>query len=318
MIDGEYATAYRDLSAALDDAVGEAFRAAVGEVVGITGFEPDLLPLVLAGDDVTFVAEAGIAATLTRAFLTGLIRKVAADVRAAGVLRARPGGDPRIGIAGAIVVTTPHFPFSAAYRLCEELVSDVAKQAKNSVADTDGHPVPCLSLALHLQLDSSATGVDQLRAAAAADEGGRQLTAMPYVDTVELPGVARALSERSAQWLRNRDLDGLERLAAALSEKDDDNRRVRPSAQLHELRARLRPDPAAADEYLNRLLAGGAVWELLGVPAEHRTAEDEPWARGRVLAHLLAAGASARERGTEQGSEQGTKRGTERGADHGA
>ncbi len=260
--DAGYATAYRDLSAALDAAVGGAFRAAVGEVVGLTGFEPDVLPLILAGDDITFVAEAGIAATLTRSFLSELVRRVAADSRAAWVLRARPGGDPRLGIAGAMVVTTPHFPFSAAYRLCEELVTDVAKQAKDRMCDTDDHPVPCLSLALHLQLDSSATGVDQLRTA--ADASGRMLTAMPYVDLVEVPGVGRELSDSSAQWLHRRDLAGLQQLAAALTETGDDHRRVRPSAQLHELRARLRPDPAAADEYLRRLLATDATtWQPL-------------------------------------------------------
>ena len=260
--DAGYAAAYRDLSAALDEAVGEAFRAAVGEVVGLTGSEPDVLPLVLAGDDITFVAEAGVAATLTHTFLSELVRRVAADSRAAGMLRTRPGGDPRLGIAGAMVVTTPHFPFSAGYRLCEELVTDVAKRAKDRMHDVDGHPVPCLSLALHLQLDSSATGVDQLRAA--ADAGGRILTAMPYVDLVEVPGVHRELAESSAHWLRHRDLEGLQQLATALTETGEDDRRVRPSAQLHELRARLRPDPAAAEEYLGRLLVTDTpTWQPL-------------------------------------------------------
>jgi len=221
-----------------------------------------VLPLVLAGDDITFVAEAGVAATLTHTFLSELVRRVAADSRAAGMLRTRPGGDPRLGIAGAMVVTTPHFPFSAGYRLCEELVTDVAKRAKDRMHDVDGHPVPCLSLALHLQLDSSATGVDQLRAA--ADAGGRILTAMPYVDLVEVPGVHRELSESSAHWLRHRDLDGLQQLATALTETGEDDRRVRPSAQLHELRARLRPDPAAAEEYLGRLLVTDTpTWQPL-------------------------------------------------------
>lgn len=260
--DAGFAAAYRDLSAALVDAVGEAFRAAVRDIIEATGFEPDVLPLVLAGDDITFVAEAGIAATLTHTFLSDLIRRVAADPRAAGVLRARPGGDPRLGIAGAMVVTTPHFPFSAAYRLCEELVTDVAKRAKDRLDDVHGYPVPCLSLALHLQMDSSATGIDQLRAA--ADTGGRMLTAMPYVDLVEVPGIRRELSEDSARWLRHRDLNGLQQLATALTETGEDGRRVRPSAQLHELRARLRPDPGAADEYLSRLLAAEVtVWQPL-------------------------------------------------------
>ncbi len=287
--DAGYAAAYRDLSAALDEAVGEAFLAAIGEVVRLTGFEPDVLPLVLAGDDITFVAEAGIAATLTRTFLSDLVRRVAADPRAADLLGARPGGDPRLGIAGAMVVTTPHFPFSAAYRLGEELVTEVAKRAKERMRDVDGHPVPCLSLALHMQLDSSATGVDQLRVAAEA--GGRMLTAMPYVDLVEVAGVHRDLSESTVRWLRHRDLAGLQQVAAALTETGEDDRRVRPSAQLHELRARLRPDPVAADEYLARLLAAdAATWQpLTEDPRSLFTARDdeEPTTR---FADALALG----------------------------
>lgn len=298
--DAGYATAYRDLSAALDEGVSEAFRAAVGQVVGLTGFAPDVLPLVLAGDDITFVAEAGIAATLTHSFLSDLIRRVAADPRAARVLRARPGGDPRLGIAGAMVVTTPHFPFSAAYRLCEELVTDVAKRAKDRMVDVDSNPVPCLSLALHLQLDSSATGVDQLQAA--ADSGGRTLSAMPYVDLVEVHGVRRELSEGSGSWLRHRELSGLQELAAALGETGEDDRRVRSSAQLHELRARLRPDPGAADEYLRRLVAADAsVWQPLIEDAGSlftTRGADPPttrYADALALGPLLARPAPARE-----------------------
>ncbi|MFN2497282.1 MAG: hypothetical protein ABR608_15485, partial [Pseudonocardiaceae bacterium] len=60
-----------------------------------------------------------------------------------------------------------------------------------------------------------------------------------------------------------------------------------------------------AEQRLRELLADGGVWDLLAVPAEHRTAEDEPWARTRVLAHLLAAGTSASERGIVRGSDHG-------------
>lgn len=57
-----------------------------------------------------------------------------------------------------------------------------------------------------------------------------------------------------------------------------------------------------AERVLRDLLDDGAVWELLKIPAEHRTAEAEPWARTRVLAHLLAAGTSAAEGGTDHGA----------------
>jgi CRISPR-associated protein Csx10 len=57
-----------------------------------------------------------------------------------------------------------------------------------------------------------------------------------------------------------------------------------------------------AEEWLRKLLTEGAVWDLLGVPVEHRSAQAEPWARTRVLAHLLAAGTSAAEGGPDHGA----------------
>lgn len=260
--DADYAAAYRELSTALDEAVGDAFKETVAEFIDLMDRELDVLPLVLAGDDITYVVEAEVATAFTHSFLTRLIRRVANDPRAATVLQKRRGNDPRLGIAGALVVTTPHFPFSTAYQLCEELGTAIAKRAKERLTDSAGDPVPSLSLAFHVQLDSSVTTVNQLLETARVN--GRLLTAMPYVDLVEMPGVNRSLSKDSVRWLRNRELDGLKQLAAVLAETDQDGRRVRPMAQLHELRSRLRPDPAAADEYLGRLRgAHKKVWQPL-------------------------------------------------------
>ncbi|MDQ3151623.1 MAG: hypothetical protein M3R63_07880, partial [Actinomycetota bacterium] len=72
-------------------------------------------------------------------------------------------------------------------------------------------------------------------------------------------------------------------------------------ASLRTARARSDRWSEQAERQLRALLADGAVWDLLKVPAEHRTTEAEPWARARVLAHLLAAGASA-DGGTDHGA----------------
>ncbi|MDQ3886063.1 MAG: hypothetical protein M3308_03380 [Actinomycetota bacterium] len=76
-------------------------------------------------------------------------------------------------------------------------------------------------------------------------------------------------------------------------------------ASLRTAKARSERWSEEAEQQLRELLTSGAVWELLGIPAEHRTVEDEPWARTRVLAHLLAAGASAPEKGTARGTDHG-------------
>lgn len=167
-----------------------------------------------------------------------------------------------MGVAAGMVVVTPHFPFTSAYRVADELVGEVAKQAKAALVDVDGHPVPCVSMAMHLQLDSTAGSVERI------DEDltvrGRRLSAMPYAELVGVGEPVRELSPDSAAWLRGRGLDELWSLAQALVERDAERRRVRSSAQLHELRLRLRPDPAAADEYIGRLVdADSARWRAL-------------------------------------------------------
>jgi hypothetical protein len=61
-----------------------------------------------------------------------------------------------------------------------------------------------------------------------------------------------------------RELTALTRLVERLSATDGDGRRVYSSAQLHELRTRMRPDPTAAREYFHRLCAADPRWAELG------------------------------------------------------
>ncbi|MGQ0775176.1 MAG: hypothetical protein ACT4NY_12275 [Pseudonocardiales bacterium] len=258
-----YAAAYRNFSAALATNTERAFRHSVQHLQQEHGADPDVLALVLAGDDITFVADAALAPVLTRLFLTELGKEIANDPATGPLLRRRDhAADPRIGIAAGLVVTTPHFPFSASYSLAEELVSQVAKRAKTEVTDSTGKQIPCVSLAVHVQLDSTATTAEALETGLTVDD--HLLTATPYVEIVDIGEPARELSERSRQWLKGRWLDELWQLATAVLDKDSDGRRIRPSAQLHELRARLRPHPGAASEYLERLIgAAPQRWEIL-------------------------------------------------------
>ncbi|MDN5751197.1 MAG: hypothetical protein L0H64_22265 [Pseudonocardia sp.] len=255
--DTRYVQGYRAFSDALASVAEQAFRAAVDD---LPVAEPDVLPLVLGGDDITFVVDATYAPQLTRTFLHALVA-IAADTQAiAGpVAAASSTGDPRLGIAAGMVVTTPHFPFSAAYGMAEDLLTDVAKQAKSAVVDPAGDPVPCVSVAAYVQIDSSAAATGARLGALTS--GDRLLTGGPFVAAV----TERELSVDAATWLHARDLDDdLVALARSLHAVDDEGRRIRPSAQLHELRRRLRPDPRAADEYLGRLLAADPErWAML-------------------------------------------------------
>jgi len=255
--DTTYAARYREFSETLDTASKDAFRDAVGRLAATTGRKPDVLPLVLGGDDLTFVADAAVAPELTRHFLTTFVEYAATRDGVAGPVRQQTG-DPRLGIAAGIAIVPPHFPFAAAYRLAEELLSDVAKSAKTRLVDVHDRPVPSVSLAVHVHIDSTASTVGQLQADLAVPGG--LLTAAPYVHQVRPDDqpVDRVLSGPAEAWLAGRGLDQLWSLAAALVERDANGRRVRPSAQLHELRARLRLGRTTAQEYFRRLRSADA------------------------------------------------------------
>lgn len=91
-------------------------------------------------------------------------------------------------------------------------------------------------------------------------------------------------------------------LLAAARAEDPAQAGTRFLASLRTAKARSDRWSDQAEKRLRALLVEGAVWDLLEVPAENRTAEAEPWARTRVLAHLLAAGTSAAEGGTDHGA----------------
>jgi hypothetical protein len=260
--DSTFAAAYRAFSDGLDTASKNAFRAAVRAIATASGRTPDVLPLVLGGDDLTFIADAAIAPTLTRTYLTTFVELAARISGVADPVRRINGGDPRLGVSAGIVIVPPHFPFAAGYRLTEALVTDIAKQAKTAVLDVKGDRVPCVSLAAHVHLDSTPGTVDQLLENLAVIGG--LLTAAPYVEQVEIPGApTRELPQKVADWLAGRAIDSLWTTAATLSERDTDGRRRFPSTQVHELRARLRPDRKAACEYLDRLIAANPAWRAL-------------------------------------------------------
>lgn len=253
--DTAYAAGYRAFSETLDGAARFAFEEAVETVMAKEGRAPLVLPLVVGGDDLTFLADATIASALTVEYLRAFVRYAADDAAVAGPVTAASGvGDPRLGVAAGLVITGPHFPFSAAYALADELVTDVAKRAKTALTDAVGRPVPCVALACHVQSDTVAT-TDAQRVAALRT-GERLLTAGPYAEVIDVDGVRRGLGAAASAWLRGRALEpDLLTTAATFAAVDADGRRRLPNGQVHELRARLRPDPAAADEYLRRLVA---------------------------------------------------------------
>jgi len=111
---------YRGFSTLLQKATREAFASAcaIPETEGRTEW---LLPLIVGGDDVTFVCDARVAIPVVRAYLTAFEQKT---IGLPGL-----GEGEWLTAAAGIAVVKPHYPFHAAYHLAEQLAHN-AKQAK--------------------------------------------------------------------------------------------------------------------------------------------------------------------------------------------
>ena len=113
----EYAAFSQDLEAA----TRTAFKDAVGAVSG----KQWLLPIIIGGDDVTLICQASQAAEFTRAYL------LAFEARTSGI---GPGGESLTASAGVAYIK-PHYPFSEAYALAEQLTRSAKKGRSRLRAD---------------------------------------------------------------------------------------------------------------------------------------------------------------------------------------
>ena len=96
----------------------------IGGVVQINKKKIPLRPIVMGGDDVTFVCEGRLALTLTEFYLRQIMTKSLSD-----------NGKP-LSVRAGISVVKSHFPFARAYELSEEL----AKSAKRYLNELKAPP----------------------------------------------------------------------------------------------------------------------------------------------------------------------------------
>ncbi|MDI6712831.1 MAG: hypothetical protein QMD96_06275 [Anaerosomatales bacterium] len=218
-----YLDKLRRFSTAIDEATNAAFREAVLTFGGPERAEA--LPLVLAGDDVTVHCEKGSAALDIAAAYLSAFERLANDPGAqGGILRevaSRALGGARLTASGGVVLIKPHFPFSAAYELAEQLCAEAKRECRaRGLAGVS-------ALSLHVLFDSSATSLDDIRRRAEHD--GARLYGSPYV--VSSDGAADG-------WLAAHSYDRLRRAVRAVlqtraSADGDEGVRAVPTSQLN-------------------------------------------------------------------------------------
>jgi hypothetical protein len=247
-----YINQFRNFSLELDRCTRAAFLKAIEVFPKDTAKnEPDplkLVPLVLGGDDLTVVCDAKFALAFTKAFLENFELEtqkstIIASIAAKAFDLGKQSG--KLSACAGIAIVKPHFPFSTAYQLAEELTKS-AKVVKD-IVQKDGQPIPCSAIDFHVLYDTRGTQLEAIREKLTVDAGKTQLYNRPYVVS-KIDQIMQMTGEQEnlRKWLESRQWLELEKRVEALL-KEDEGRRCLPNSQMHTLRQGLFMGRAGAD-----------------------------------------------------------------------
>lgn len=229
-----FAQALRRFSEALESCARDAFTQACETIPAdpaVCGGRPPVLPLVVGGDDLTFVCDAAVVLPLTQRYLRAFARLTAEHQDLAGPLTG--AGRDQIGASAGVAIVKRHYPFQFAYRLAEELAEE-AKTVKTRVG-----PEHC-ALSYHVLYESAGADLPRLRAGTTTSDGAR-LVAQPYA--LDAP--------EGHPWAAGRRWEDLVRRVTALRSRDPvTGERALPATVAHDLRAGLFLGGAVADARL--------------------------------------------------------------------
>jgi len=203
----------------LSEKVSDGTRNAVEHAMAALEGERPLLPLVLAGDDVTLVCRADLGLTFVHAFLNAFrdemgecLQALRADASWKDLPKEVQAAIPEKLTAGAgIVYSAFHYPFSLAYELCE----DVCKLAKTTAKKMAGDVAVAPSAVAFVRIvgSSSPTKFEGLLESTHGGPGKRILTANPYFvdggngpqlnDLIEVERIAQKLPSSTLREIVN-------------------------------------------------------------------------------------------------------------------
>lgn len=145
----------KTLSEQVQRAADQALRHAAVELltrvrrVGKPNQHCPLVPLIVGGDDLTVLVDGRFALGFVRDYLQHFGEQTATD------LVQKAAGQQCLTASAGIAIVTPHFPFSAAYGIAEELCASAKVPTR--------HNPTIHTLDLHIQLDSLASDLQTVR-----------------------------------------------------------------------------------------------------------------------------------------------------------
>jgi len=214
-------SAYEALSAGLEKATAGAVQDAIKAVHSDEGSDDTrtlLVPLVVAGDDLTFLCDARLALDLAVTLLRSFEERTTPVLKEICQTFGRQDLPERFSMGAGIALVKPHYPFHLSYALAEDLATG-AKAAARAAAGSDLSRMAS-TLDVHLVSDGATMTVDSIRARRSSIDGTISLRGGPYVVSLKAPGQAYAglrpsedLSQAIA--LLNEEVDGHRVLSAS-------------------------------------------------------------------------------------------------------
>ena len=306
----EYVNDLRAFSMALDKVTQAAFVSAVRELADTDEraiqarrkhreWTVPILPLILGGDDLTLIMRADLAVNFLKLFL-GAWEKAIADCAVIATAAQEWYQIKRLGMAAGIAIVKPHFPFSIAYNMAEELASSAKQEIKSrcKLPGENARVLPLSAFDVHVHRSASGDDVGEIRRALELSESLDGNTSSwrvwggPYLVT-DAPDFSLCNPNPEA-WFEHRTAASLAAQMAAISATDDDNRHLLPNSQLHEIRSALFEGPAAtaAQVELIRHRYGDFAWNDLLPDSAHASGpfwQDCPAPAEKMVTSLLDA-----------------------------
>lgn len=253
----EYITKLRQFSIALDLCTEQAFRTALKNTFITEEIKKKnqkvllpIIPLVLGGDDLTVICEGKKALQFTYEFLKAFEEETKSEEIQAGIIpkiAKKALGCPRLSACAGIAIIKPHFPFSAAYQLAEELMQSAKQikkklQRKQQPTEDKKTPWPCSAIDFHILYDTSGVDLKLIRDKLTCDRNQNSETRLhgrPYIIT-ELESEQHELDnpESSLEWAKKHSWEKLQKRVQALN-AEEDGKRLLPNTQIHDLRSGL-------------------------------------------------------------------------------